>query len=63
MQRLPLEGQNCTFAQDRDDKSYYDSLTNGWGDDGQVLARRNPPANTANRKLSMTSGELKDQTR
>jgi hypothetical protein len=35
-------------------------LTDGWGDDGQVLARRNPLANTANRKMSMTSEELKD---
>ncbi len=26
------------------------------------LARRNPQANTANRKMSMTSEELKDQT-
>jgi len=34
MQRL-----NCTFARDRDDKSYYDSLTDGWGDNGKVLAR------------------------
>ena len=32
MQRL-----NCTFARDTDDKSYYDSLTDGWGDDGKVL--------------------------
>ncbi len=57
MQRL-----NCAFARDGDDKSYFDSLTDGWGDDGQVLARRNPPANAANRKMSMTSEELKDQT-
>jgi hypothetical protein len=42
-------------------KSYYDSFTYGWGDNGQVLARRNPPANTANRKMSMPSEEQKDQ--
>jgi hypothetical protein len=58
-----MQQLNCTFARDRDDKSYYDSLTNGWGGDGPVLAReifqqtlptvkmRNPPADTANRKL------------
>jgi len=50
MQRL-----NCTFARDRDDKSYYDSLTDGWGDDGKVLARRNPPANTSNSKNEKSS--------
>ena len=69
MQRL-----NCAFARDRDDKSYYDSLTDDWAMmdrswRGEILQRtlptvkmRNPPADTANRKMSMTSEELKDQT-
>jgi hypothetical protein len=41
-----MQQLNCIFALDRVDKSYYDSLTNGWSNDGQVLGRRNPPANT-----------------
>jgi hypothetical protein len=31
-------------------KSYYDSLTHGWGDNGQDCAKRNPPASTVNKK-------------
>jgi hypothetical protein len=35
--------------------NFPDSLTDGWGDDGKVLARRNPPANTSNSKNEKSS--------